>query len=554
MKQTVNVGAALNDGTGEKLRAGLTKFNQNFDELYNSLFDDQSNASGLGMPAILRGTVSATKAVLANGGAVTAGQTSAVRQATGAALQAALTYAGSAQKFFDCEPGVYEIEKAGGLIIPPSAWGFVWKGSMLNSRISQFSANQPILTIGDITNAQISCFQHIDGFHLEYGIDQAGNTNANALVIAATAHSVIENFNINQRGYSGSTVVRAPYIAILMPSGAGSFSNTYHNFQVQGCQKSMMDVQSEGGGSKWLNAYFTGGALNNALAITGPAVRLGSNGGCNFDVVNIEGVKCQTIVQISDAQEFTWTNGHFETITMTGVNPVLISMGNSKPVFRNLNIDFRCHTSDGASGTAQIFASYGGDRITLENVSIREYWTDNASVNIPVQLHWHGSGGDDNPPSVVATNWGIDDYTGYGAGIYGNIFFDENLPLANFGTPRSVRRYTHGKYLSFLEGAVVDVSANYTHYGASRNATLRVPSALSAAITITLSNKSKASGTGQNVPPVTGDTVRIRRMNNGTYGNTCTIKDGQSGTTLATNAANNTEYLLMFNGTNWVLQ
>ena len=34
-KQTINVGSAPNDGTGDQLRDALIKVNENFDELYN---------------------------------------------------------------------------------------------------------------------------------------------------------------------------------------------------------------------------------------------------------------------------------------------------------------------------------------------------------------------------------------------------------------------------------------------------------------------------------------------------------------------------------------
>ena len=36
-KQTVGIGSAANDGTGDTLRAGADKINDNFDEIYNAL-------------------------------------------------------------------------------------------------------------------------------------------------------------------------------------------------------------------------------------------------------------------------------------------------------------------------------------------------------------------------------------------------------------------------------------------------------------------------------------------------------------------------------------
>ena len=51
-KQTVGIGSAANDGTGDTLRAGADKINDNFNEIYNALgngttLTDIINTSGL---------------------------------------------------------------------------------------------------------------------------------------------------------------------------------------------------------------------------------------------------------------------------------------------------------------------------------------------------------------------------------------------------------------------------------------------------------------------------------------------------------------------------
>ena len=45
-KQTINRGSAANDGTGDNLRAGAAKVNENFNELYNVLGDGTTLLSG----------------------------------------------------------------------------------------------------------------------------------------------------------------------------------------------------------------------------------------------------------------------------------------------------------------------------------------------------------------------------------------------------------------------------------------------------------------------------------------------------------------------------
>ena len=51
-KQTIGIGSAANDGTGDTLRDGADKINDNFDEIYNALgtgttLTDIINTSGL---------------------------------------------------------------------------------------------------------------------------------------------------------------------------------------------------------------------------------------------------------------------------------------------------------------------------------------------------------------------------------------------------------------------------------------------------------------------------------------------------------------------------
>ena len=45
-KQTINRGSAANDGTGDNLRAGAQKVNENFNELYTVLGDGTTLLSG----------------------------------------------------------------------------------------------------------------------------------------------------------------------------------------------------------------------------------------------------------------------------------------------------------------------------------------------------------------------------------------------------------------------------------------------------------------------------------------------------------------------------
>lgn len=64
-QQTVNIGTAANDGSGDSLRAGGNKINANFTELYNTLINN---------PALLMPLVAAALDTLPTTEPATAGQ------------------------------------------------------------------------------------------------------------------------------------------------------------------------------------------------------------------------------------------------------------------------------------------------------------------------------------------------------------------------------------------------------------------------------------------------------------------------------------------------
>ena len=55
-KQTLNKGSSANDGTGDTLRVGAQKINENFTELYN-LLGGSSLSSGVSLDATTKGIV-----------------------------------------------------------------------------------------------------------------------------------------------------------------------------------------------------------------------------------------------------------------------------------------------------------------------------------------------------------------------------------------------------------------------------------------------------------------------------------------------------------------
>lgn len=65
-KQTINVGTAPNDGTGDTLRAGFIKVNDNFDELYSNVVFDTNLAANLALYQTLAGLAANVAPLTAN--------------------------------------------------------------------------------------------------------------------------------------------------------------------------------------------------------------------------------------------------------------------------------------------------------------------------------------------------------------------------------------------------------------------------------------------------------------------------------------------------------
>ena len=125
-------------------------------------------------------------------------------------------------------------------------------------------------------------------------------------------------------------------------------------------------------------------------------------------------------------------------------------------------------------------------------------------------------------------------------------------PAAAFAPVTSFQSYRQRDGLSEVVGAQIDATANTTVYGQHLDAVIRYPAAMGANRTVTLSNRSKASGLLSTVPPPIGTIVTVRRRAGTADAFTLTINnhDGAAITTITTAA---TSVRCRFDGTNWIL-
>jgi hypothetical protein len=505
-------------------------------------FDDPANASGLGAPAILRGTV---QAHLCAGVTQGSGQTLGVRQATYTGLQNAINYAGANGKFFEIEPGIYEYYSATALTIPYTATGFTWRGTT-SSRIIQFyttTPGVPVFVVGDSTNTNEGYHINIDGASFEYGVSQTGFTSSCNLVFGGLDNCYFRN--VNAGGPSGAFPA---YNCITWSNGGGGapcFSSEFDNFSLAGAQNTYFNCQNVGTGNLFDNFYING----NSASITGYYFFMAASGFTeqNFRQMNIEHGSCNQAMFIQGAFGLRMENLHVEDITLTGANPCFILSSVSGPYcIDNLTfVDNKVLTAS-MSGTAAVINDYapGGGSIRVNDFIW--IWNMASQINAPLKL-LTVNGLPSNSPNVVTFEKARLYDPGGNNLNSGNISFDTHMPVgANaFIMPTKWGRYDYGKGGSEVNRAVINVSTTYTHYGQFSYATIIVPDSITSFI-ITLAATMGATGT---LPPQTGNIVNIYRSS-GTVTGTLTVKD-DAGTTLTTNTTS-TDLWYQFNGTHYV--
>lgn len=506
-------------------------------------WDDPSNASGLGAPAILRGTVSAH---LASGVTVGAGQSTATQQATLAGLQAAVNYAAQNNKFFEIVPGTYEIYGVSGLAIPYSP-NMDWRGSA-KTIISQFATNAPILTIGDGAGTNQAYDIYFDGVSCQYGVDQTGQTAAIGIVIGPLAFGRLKNIS-----FGASVTGHNAYTGVAVVGSGSFFSNRVADMTVDGVQQTLLRVDNLSTGNLWERIHVHQGS-HTPVAINGPAVQLkginySAGNGSVFEQMNIEHCLCQNQLDLEGMRGVTFAALHLEDNAST-VYPTIIYMTDSSPQFIGLDIlDHKFLAANNIQSPPNVFHGFYADPVSLQGFMMQ--WVDGGQIDTAFYVFSESGTGVDAAAVANGSSLHFADYGNNNLNSYINL--DEQLtgPVLPI-TSGSVDRYSRSPFFSIAEGVHLYLTGNFTLYGQLRGQTyINYPASLSANATLALKNTMRSGSPGASVTRQVGDTVFVRRAA-GTAANTLTITN-DAGTTIATITTAATTVTCVYNGTDWVV-
>lgn len=547
-----------NPASSDTIYSAFQKTNNNFADLEGRVSsleaaDKDGKVSGYSSatPHLLRGTVSGR---LWSGVTPGIGVPKGLRRANLVGLQAAVNYASAHGKFFELDPGVFEIEGEAGLVIPASKDAFHWRGSK-RSMIKQFSNNCPILTVGDVTETKRESQDlYLSGVRVFYASDQSGNAASSAMRIGLLRNSTIEQVSVlADYGKTGPLVKAYRGIHITSPgSRFGFFSNSLRDIIVGGAQHSLLDIALVGTGSVFSNVYLTQGVTGHPAAILDTPLRIRGDADLYetvFEQLNIEWCIANTLIWTQSCRGTSFLGTHLEGNQLVGRSPSVVLVSTSQIDLSGFNIlDLGVKTKAVAGGGAPppaLFRCYGDNAIKGNNLQVS--WSSPGRVDHGFDLvAVSETGPADAQQTVNIANFTVRDVGGDNAGF---LSLDPNMPASDFPVPSAIETYTYGELFSRARGAKISAKTGVTLFGQYSDPLIRYPAAIGAPCTVTLSNRMKPSHAGA-IPPPIGALAGIRRDSGepDRFDLAVANHDGAKLSTISTAAI--TQWF-RFDGTNW---
>ncbi|MBL6081096.1 hypothetical protein JMJ56_24110 [Belnapia sp. T18] len=455
---------------------------------------------------MLQGTVVASRWPGVTAGAHI-GRAARVRNA--AALQAAVDRAASAGRFFELEPGLFEIESELGLVVP-AADAFRWQGSTA-SHIRQFADNAPILSVGDTQHGRTYTGRlRLSGFRLDYARHQHGQPRSTALRLGLLTGCVIEDGFVSpaydERGSSADA-----FRGLHVTSGrtaTGFFSNTLRDLHIAGAGHCVLNLSIFGSGNLFQNVYVKqSGSPPGPRPVAAGLMLLDGRGTQQegvFEQCNFEWASGRTMLQLENVRNLTFLSCHFEGLELTGRQPALLRLANAEAQLSACTFQEISTDAAQGEGEAALCKLWGQNRLTANGLHLE--WNAASRVRRPLRVVGIAAGGPvDAEPQVRLSDISVTDDAGDNQL---SVTLDDRIAEP---VPGLLEEYRRGALFSTLRGGRLAVGPDHTHYGYHADAVLVCPAIPLRSCVVVLSNRVRADGPGAALPVPTGALVTVIR-------------------------------------------
>lgn len=491
----------------------------------------------------------------------------ALRQANGAALQAAFDYC-TAHKLIPGAPPAtafhYEASKTQnsqnvGLQLSPGAAGLLGGSCDPNgagTAFIQYASNQAALTIGDVSNTAANLMQYctFSGFVAGFGIDQTGNTQAIGILWGRTCFSLRSNIAVSPYLNGGNF---APYIGFMHGISTSQFDFSNHQTGIWECtaaQASYEKFNANTTGNEWGNKYYGTGTFGSRVPLSSSALWFSASG-CEYGNTgeqNIEWTVSAAAFLRMDGFQSNYKNIHMEGLEPNGVfNGYFIDVVGGSFTYDSLRLlDCWIASANGVGGVMSVFGSFNNPsvdgRVTLL------YWNGsgyNAEAVCTYNLNFmqFDSGFGRTPQYVIRNLLVVGIGTSSNPAVFG---MDTTMPGAAVGANGQIlgmKEWTWVNGRSRSDGAVLYMGiTSMTVYGQFANVTVQQNGTLTGNIALTLSEKMAASGESANALRPSADSATLQRFGGGAFN---LVQQSSTPLTLATLTAASTQAVAIYDGT-----
>lgn len=493
----------------------------------NVVVDDYLNmaAKTLSAPAIIRGFADLSTFAGVSKGALA---NDTLRTANGVALQAALDWCAANGKYAELPDGVYDYLASAtqngnnaGLHVKKDVPGLIMAGE--KTTLVQRAVNHPILTIGDIgANNNDSTRSGIyRAGKLTYGASQAGQAQASGLLLGRVWDSEFSgNWQVDKNiGYGDF----APYIGFRFGVANGQqffFQNVVDRLTCTAAQAHLLRFYSGSTGNVFDSGYFGGGTFGSRGVCSGEAISFRAPGSAPgvFKLLNIEWTSAATMMFLDSCSGLLIDYMHVEGCQLTGGDPAVILASASRLQIGQLDLIDVWIAGPAATGFAFILKTDYQARVDINN--LYPFWNNSgynpeAVQTLTTQVHKPLNAATPGSQNAVRIR-NMDKIGGTGTFHIDNLI--QGAAFGAAGYIGSFAEYKSNKTMSTTEGAnIVMGNANMTVYGQHREAKVTASVNLSAARTLTLSDKLRPSGAGAASVRRSGDLVEVHRTGAGAF-------------------------------------